>query len=82
MTHDRIDGDELPLTQEYLSVMLGVRRAGVTVAAHTLQQAGLLRYQRGLITILDRSALEGAACECYGIVRQQFEQLLGPGRGA
>lgn len=82
MVHDRVDGDKLPLTQEYLSVMLGVRRAGVTVAAHTLQEAGLIRYQRGLITIFDRAALEGAACECYGIVRQQFERMLGPGRGA
>jgi Crp-like helix-turn-helix domain len=79
MTHDRADGDELPLTQEFLSVMLGVRRAGVTVAAHTLQEAGLIRYRRGLITILDRPALEDAACECYGIVRQQFEQMLGTG---
>jgi CRP-like cAMP-binding protein len=77
MVHDRVDGDELPLTQEFLSTMLGVRRAGVTVAAHTLQEAGLIRYQRGLITILDRAALEAAACECYAIMRQQFEQMLG-----
>jgi CRP-like cAMP-binding protein len=73
MTHDRVDGDELPLTQEFLSIMLGVRRAGVTLAAHTLQEAGLLYYQRGLITILDRPALEAAACECYAIVRQRSE---------
>jgi CRP-like cAMP-binding protein len=79
MTHDRIDGDELPLTQEFLSTMLGVRRPGVTLAAHALQEAGLIRYRRGLITVLDRPALEGAACECYALVRQQCEHMLGTG---
>lgn len=57
--------------------MLAVRRPGVTLAAHTLQEAGLIRYRRGPITILDRPGLKGAACECYAVVRQQFERMLG-----
>jgi CRP-like cAMP-binding protein len=80
MTQDRVDGDELPLTQEFLSIMLAVRRSGVTVAAHTLQEAGLIRYRRSLITVLDRPGLEGAACACYAIMRQQFERMLGSDR--
>jgi CRP-like cAMP-binding protein len=75
--HDRAEGDEFPMTQDFLSLMLGVRRAGVTVAAGALQKAGLIRYAHGHIAVLDRPGLEGAACECYGIVRQQFEQMLG-----
>ncbi len=78
MTHDRMDGvDSFVLTHEFLSFMLGVRRAGVTVAAGMLQKAGLIRYSRGRITVLDRSGLEAASCECYGIVRSHFERLLG-----
>ena len=56
---------------------LGVRRAGVTVAADTLQQAGMLRYSRGRITILNRTELEATACECYAVVRDEFARLLG-----
>jgi CRP-like cAMP-binding protein len=77
MTHDRVGGDDaFPLKQEFLAMMLGVRRAGVTVAAGALQDAGLIRYRRGGIRVRDRAGLEGAACECYGIVRRNFERLL------
>jgi CRP-like cAMP-binding protein len=77
MTHDRADGDTLPLTQEFLATMLGVRRAGVSVAASALQKAGLIAYAQGQITVLDRAGLEAAACECHGVVRRQYERLLG-----
>jgi len=78
MTHDRMLGAEhFLLTQEVLSQMLGVRRAGVTVAAGALQEAGLIRYRRGKVTVLDRDGLERASCECYGIVRAHFDRLLG-----
>jgi CRP-like cAMP-binding protein len=76
MTHDRLDRDEFSLKQEFLAEMLGVRRAGVSVAASALQQAGLIRYSRGTIHVLDREGLEAVACECYGIIRQQFDRLL------
>jgi CRP-like cAMP-binding protein len=72
MTQDRLDSDHLPLTQEFLATMLGARRASVTVAAGILQKAGLISYTRGNVTILDRKKLEDAACDCYGIVRQQL----------
>lgn len=81
MTQDRIDGDEFRLTQEFLAIMLGVRRATVTVAAGMLQRAGLIKYQRGCITILDRSGLEEASCECYDVVQQKYEQLVGMASG-
>jgi CRP-like cAMP-binding protein len=77
MAHDRAEGDEFPMTHELLSMMLGVRRAGVTVAAGQLQKAGFIRYQQGRIKITDRPGLESAACECYGIVRRAQDQLLG-----
>jgi CRP-like cAMP-binding protein len=76
MVHDRMGSDQFPLTQEALAEMLGVRRAGVTVAAGMLQRAALIKYRRGRITILDRPGLESASCECYGIVRAQFDRLL------
>ena len=79
MTHDRVDGDEFPLTQEFLAQMLGVRRAGVSEAASGLQQQGCITYTRGVIAILDRPRLERASCECYGVVRREFERLLTPG---
>jgi CRP-like cAMP-binding protein len=76
MTHDRVNGDEFALTHEFLSKMLGVRRAGVTVAAGILQKAGLIKYSRGRMTILDREGLEGISCECYRIVRGEFDRLF------
>jgi len=77
MTHDRVDeAEHFPLTQEYLAIMLGVRRGGVSVAASALRDAGLIRYSRGAIQVLDRPGLEAAACECYGVVRRHFDRLL------
>lgn len=76
-THDHMDTQELPLTQELLAVMLGVRRPGVTVAAQTLQDAGLIKYRRGRITVTDRRGLEKIACECYRRIRSDYEHLLG-----
>lgn len=70
MVGDGIDGDVLPMTQEFLSVMLGVRRAGVSVAASTLQSAGLIHAQRGRVTIVDRAGLLAASCDCYRIIHQ------------
>jgi len=78
MTHDRVEGDEIPLTQEFLSYMLGVRRAGVTEACGTLQRSGLIRYRHGHISIIDRSGLEAAACECYGVAATAYTVLMGP----
>lgn len=77
MTHDRVDGNEFPLTHEFLAFMLGVRRAGVTLAMRALQDAGLVSYTRGRVTITDRAGLERASCECYRTVRAHFERTLG-----
>jgi CRP-like cAMP-binding protein len=78
MTHDRIGGgDQFDLTQEFLSYMLGVRREGVSRAAHALQARGIIRYARGHVSVLDRAALERASCECYGATREDFERLAG-----
>jgi len=77
MTHDRMEEDEFLLTQEFLAMMLGVRRAGVTEAAGALQRAGLIRYRRGLITILDKDELKRRSCECYAIAKSEFDRLLG-----
>jgi len=76
MTHDRAAADSFELTQEFLAAMLGVRRASVNVVGSAFQKAGLIRYSRGKITILDRAGLEAASCECYGIIRRVFAQLL------
>jgi CRP-like cAMP-binding protein len=83
MTHDRVTRDEFMLTQEFLSQMLGVRRARVNVAAGILQRAGLIRYSRGRIRLADRAGLEAAACECYSVVRAEYDRLVsGPVRPA
>jgi len=71
-TRDRVDGDELPLTQEFLSQMLGVQRTTVTLIARQLERAGLILHRRGRITVVDRKGLEDVACECYAIVRDQL----------
>lgn len=77
MTQDRVGKNEFPLTQEFLSQMLGVRRPSVSVVASILQKAGLIRYSRGGMTILDREGLEAGSCECYGVVKGEFERLIG-----
>ena len=77
LAHDRVDGDELRLTQEFLSLMLAVRRSGVTVALQSLQSEGFVRSGRGRILVCDRAGLEGAACECYGLVKA-FTAAVGP----
>jgi CRP-like cAMP-binding protein len=75
MTADRVGANEFPLTQEFLAIMLGVRRPSVTVAAGLLQEAGLIRYRRGKITIVDRQRLEQAACEDYRLTRDIYKRL-------
>ena len=73
---DRLPSTELVMTQELIANMLGVRREGVTEAAGNLQRAGLIRYQRGRITVLNRAGLEERACECYAVVKKEFDRLL------
>jgi CRP-like cAMP-binding protein len=77
MTCDRVPGRELELTHEFMATMLGTRRAGVTEAAGKLQDTGLIRYRRGHVTVLDRQGLEAATCECYSVVKREFDRLLG-----
>lgn len=74
---DRVQGNQLVMTHEHISEMLGVRRVGVTVAAGKLQAAGLIRYHRGRILVLSRAGLESLVCECYPLVQHEFECLLG-----
>lgn len=76
MTHDRNRGNQLRITHEFLSNMLGVRRAGVTLAARALQKRGLIDYQRGRITVQDRNGLEEASCRCYAADRKIYGQML------
>ena len=76
ISHDRAEADELPMTHEFLSTMLGVRRAGISVAASALQRAGVIRYEHGRITVLDRARLEAASCDCYRSARVEFDRLL------
>jgi CRP-like cAMP-binding protein len=76
MCHDRVPGDEIKLTQEFISQMLGIRRSGVSEAAIVLQSRELISYSRGHITITDRRGLEKFACECYGIVRADYDRLF------
>jgi hypothetical protein len=77
-----MDGNDIPLTQEFLGQMLGVRRTTVTLAAQLLQSAGLIRYRRGHIQILDRPALAELSCECYAIVRGYTDKVFPPSEGA
>ena len=79
MTHDRVHGSAFEMTHGFLSLMLGVRRAGVTVAMGALQNAGLIRYARGRVEVLDRAGLEEASCGCYAITRAAQDRLLGAG---
>jgi len=75
MSHDRVATDEIPLTQEFLAQMLGVRRPGVTVAIGILERAGLISHGRGRITVTNRKGLEAASCECYGAIKRREEIL-------
>ena len=77
LTQDRVDSDEFPLTQEFLSQMLGVRRASVSEVAAKLQKEGLINYHRGRLKILDRPGLEAGSCECYRVIEQGYKRLLG-----
>ncbi len=77
MTHDRMQSNQFLLTQEFLAMMLGVQRTGVTAAAGALQRAGLIRYSRGNVTIVDRPGLIRRSCECYGVSKKEFDRLLG-----
>jgi len=76
MSHDRIGGKTLPLTQEFLGQMLGCRRASVTIAAGVLQKKGMIAYSRGSVSILNRQKLEAAACNCYKVIEQQKSKWL------
>jgi CRP-like cAMP-binding protein len=76
MCHDRVGRDEFGLTHEFMSQMLGVRRATVTEAAGALQAAGVIQYSRGVVEVIDRQGLEQASCPCYKIVRDEFDRLL------
>jgi hypothetical protein len=78
MMHDRAEGRALPYTHEFLSHMLGANRKSVTLAAQSMQTAGLISYRRGRILVLDRPGLEKASCECYAIVRERFDAFLKP----
>src|SRR5579871_3532439 len=78
MMLDRAEGEALPYTHEFLSHMLGANRKSVTIAAQSLQRAGLISYRRGKIQVLDRPGLEKASCECYAIVRERFDAFLTP----
>ena len=77
LTHDRVHEASFPLTQEFLGQMLGVRRPTVSLAAGMLAKAGLIHYVRGQVTVLDRAGLEGVACECYRVIRDGYERLVG-----
>ena len=79
IAHDRVEGNDFPMTHEFISMMLGVRRPGVTIAAGILQKAGLIHYARGRMAVTDRPGLEAASCECYHTARREFARLLGAG---
>ena len=78
MCHDRLDGDHIGITHEFLAIMLGVRRPGVTVATHVLEGEHMIRASRGMITILDREKLKGKANGSYGLAEAEYERLIGP----
>lgn len=82
IAHDRAEADEFPMTHEFLSLMLGVRRPGVSLAAGVLQKAGLIRYSRGRMAVADRPGLEDVSCECYHTVRREYARLLRDGSAA
>ena len=75
-SQDRVGGNVVSLTQEFLALMLGVQRPGVSLAAAQLQHAGLIKYRHGVIEVLDRAGIEESACDCYAAVCDQFERLL------
>ena len=75
MSHDRVQADTFHLTQEFLAEMLGVRRSAVTGSAGVLRRKGLITYRRGWITVVDRRGLEKASCECYRVIRREFDQI-------
>jgi len=77
MAQDRLESDDLPVTQELAALMLCVYRPSITVVAGILQRAGIIRYARGHLTVLDRTGLEAAACDCYAVVNRRFASLLG-----
>jgi CRP-like cAMP-binding protein len=76
MAHDRLESDELPLTHEFLSLMLGVRRAGVTTTVHSLESSGLIKSQRGKISVIDREGLEKIAGSYYGVPEAEWQRLM------
>jgi len=76
MCHDRVDGDDIPLTHEFMAMMLGIRRAGVTTALHVLEGNGLIRAKRGTVTVRDREKLEEMADDAYGISEAEYERLM------
>ena len=78
MTQDRTGNRSLPLTQEYMSVMTGVQRTTISAVANQLRAAGLIRFSRGNVEVLDRAGLEAFACECYKTIRGEFDELRGP----
>ncbi len=78
--HDRAEADTFPMTQEFLAMMLGVRRPGVTIAAQALQADGMIAYNHGTMTVVDRTGLEAASCECYRFIQNEFARLLGSRR--
>jgi CRP-like cAMP-binding protein len=77
MVHDRVEGDDLPLSQEFIATMLCVQRPSVSATAGILQRAGLIRHGGGRVAVLDRAGLEGAACECHAMVRRRYQALIG-----
>ena len=83
MCHDRIDGDEIGLTHEFMAMMIAAERSGVTVTLHILEGAGMIRSKRGRVIILDRAKLEDLAGDGYGVPEAEYRRLVGPlGRGA